>query len=86
MATTSPPPPPSPSSSAPDFGRQIERLEAIVRRLESEDVGLDEALQLFEEGVQRLRDAREGLARAEAKVKKVLVDGAGKLRLEDLDG
>ena len=52
--------------------KQLERLEAIVRRLESEDLDLDEALKLFEEGVERLRVAREQLSQAELKVKKVL--------------
>src|SRR5437762_5329278 len=55
-----------------EFSKQLERLEAIVRRLESEDLDLDEALKLFEEGVERLRVAREQLAQAELKVKKVL--------------
>lgn len=57
-----------------DFGKDLERLEAIVRRLEAEDVDLDEALKLFEEGVERLRAARERLAQAEVKVRKVLED------------
>lgn len=56
----------------PGFGEQMDRLEAIVRRLEAEDLSLDEALKLFEEGVERLRAAREQLAQAELKVKKVL--------------
>lgn len=55
-----------------EFSKQLERLEAIVRKLESEDLDLDEALKLFEEGVERLRGAREQLAQAELKVKKVL--------------
>ncbi|HEV8511565.1 MAG TPA: exodeoxyribonuclease VII small subunit [Gemmatimonadales bacterium] len=55
-----------------DFAKQLERLEAIVRRLEAEDLDLDEALKLFEEGVERLRAAREQLSQAELKVKKVL--------------
>ena len=67
-----PTPPPPPLSEVQDFGRLIERLEEIVRRLEAEDLDLDEALKLFEEGVERLRDARQRLARAEATVKKVL--------------
>jgi exodeoxyribonuclease VII small subunit len=56
----------------PEFSKQLERLEAIVRRLESEDLDLDEALKLFEEGIERLRVAREQLSQAELKVKKVL--------------
>ncbi len=68
------------------FARQLERLEEIVRRLEAEDLDLDEALKLFEEGVDRLRQARERLTVAEAKVKQVLSEHAGKLRVEDFDG
>lgn len=56
----------------PEFSKQLERLEAIVRKLESEELDLDEALTLFEEGVERLRTAREQLAQAELKVRKVL--------------
>lgn len=68
-----------------DFAKQLERLEEIVRRLEAQDLDLDEALKLFEEGVERLREARERLTAAEAKVKQVLADRAGTLRVEDLD-
>ena len=55
-----------------DLAAQLERLEQIVRRLEAPELDLDEALKLFEEGVERLRAARERLAHAELKVKKVL--------------
>ena len=69
------------------FAQQLERLEEIVRRLESQDlnVDLDEALKLFEEGVERLREARERLTAAEAQVKQVLADRAGNLKVEDFD-
>jgi len=56
----------------PEFGEQLERLEAIVRQLEAEDLDLDAALKLFEEGIERLRAAREQLTAAEVKVKKAL--------------
>jgi len=68
-----------------NFAAELERLEEIVRRLESPDVDLDQALKLFEEGVERLRAARQRLAAAEAKVKQVLADEAGTLRVDDLD-
>jgi exodeoxyribonuclease VII small subunit len=64
---------------------ELRRLEEIVRRLEANDGDLDQALALFEEGVARLRSARERLAGADAKVRKVLEDAAGNLRLADLD-
>ena len=54
------------------FAQQLERLEDIVRRLESPELDLDEALKLFEEGVEGVRAMRERLSSAEAKVKQVL--------------
>src|SRR5437879_3178160 len=48
----------------PWFSKDLERLEQIVRKLESQDLDLDEALKLFEEGVERLRAVRERLAAA----------------------
>ena len=68
------------------FARQLERLEEIVRRLEGQELDLDDALKLFEEGVERLREARDRLTAAEAKVKQVLTDQAGNLKVEDFDG
>jgi exodeoxyribonuclease VII small subunit len=70
----------------PSFASQLERLEEILRRLEAEDLDLDEALRLFEEGVERLRAARDRLGQAEAKVRQVLADQAGKLRFDDVGG
>jgi exodeoxyribonuclease VII small subunit len=67
------------------FGQDLERLEAIVESLESQDLDLDQALALFEEGVERLRAARERLATAEARVRQVLADQAGNLRVEDIE-
>ncbi|HEY7505754.1 MAG TPA: exodeoxyribonuclease VII small subunit [Gemmatimonadales bacterium] len=67
------------------IAQDLNRLEEIVRKLEADDVELDAALALFEEGVARLRGARERLAAAEVKVQTVL-EQAGDLRLTDLDG
>ena len=67
------------------FAAQLERLEAIVRQLEGQELDLDVALKLFEEGVERLREARDRLTATELKVKQVLTDQAGKLKVEDLD-
>ena len=38
---------------------ELRRLEEIVRRMEANDLDLDAALALFEEGISRLRAARE---------------------------
>ena len=72
-------------SSAPQLGDELARLEEIVRKLEADDVELDAALALFEEGVARLRSARERLAAAELKVQAVLEEAGGDIRVTDLD-
>jgi exodeoxyribonuclease VII small subunit len=63
----------------------LKRLEEIVRKLEGNDLELDAALALFEEGVARLRAARERLASAELQVQKVLEEAGGDLRVTKLD-
>lgn len=71
---------PSPDS----LSRDLRRLEEIVRQLESDDTDLDQALLLFEEGIAKLRGARERLAEAELRIQRVLEDAAGQLKIEDL--
>ena len=78
---TRPPKDGSPTSLA----EELEALEAIVRRLEADDVDLDDALKLFEDGVRRLRAARDRLAQAELKVQSVLEGAGGELMTGDLD-
>jgi exodeoxyribonuclease VII small subunit len=51
------------------FEQALERLEAIVDRLESGSVPLAEAVALFEEGVQLRTHCLELLKQAEARVK-----------------
>jgi exodeoxyribonuclease VII small subunit len=68
----------------PSLADELARLEEIVRKLEADDLELDAALVLFEEGVARLRAARERLQAVELKVQAVLEE-AGDLRLTDLD-
>ena len=73
------------SDRVPSFGEELERLEAIVRALEDEEVDLDDALKLFEEGVERLKSARALLREGELSVKKVLQKADGTLGTADLD-
>lgn len=72
-------------SSESSLASELERLEEIVRRLEADDVDLDDALVLFEDGVRRLRAARDRLAQAEVKVQSVLERAGGELAFGDLD-
>ena len=74
-----------PDPTSDSLSSDLRRLEEIVRGLEAEDTDLDRALLLFEEGVARLRSARERLTEAEARVQKVLEDAAGQLRVTDFE-
>ena len=74
----------SPQHEAATLVEELRRLEEIVRRLEADDLDLDAALALFEEGVARLRAAREQLQQAELKVQRVMAKADGTLDLKDL--
>jgi len=67
------------------FRNELERLEAIVRSLEGDDLDLDKALELFQDGVVRLKKARELLAKSELTVQRVLEESDGALGTEELD-
>ena len=68
------------------FDSDLSRLEAIVAELEHSDLPLDRALQLFEEGVARVRSASDQLSQAEAQVQQLLEQPDGTFRLDPLGG
>ena len=51
---------------------RLQRLEEIVRSLETSDLDLERALALFEEGVGHARSAEEILSNAELRVEELL--------------
>jgi exodeoxyribonuclease VII small subunit len=62
---------------------RLRRLEEIVGQLEAEDLELDKALALFEEGVTHVREAETALSAAELRVEELL-GGADELRTAPL--
>jgi exodeoxyribonuclease VII small subunit len=54
---------------------RLRRLEEILARMESDQVPLEEALDLFEEGVAHVREAERVLAAAELRVEELLASG-----------
>jgi exodeoxyribonuclease VII small subunit len=54
------------------FEDQLANLEAIVARLEDESVGLEEALGLFENGMELARRCRARLEEVEQRVTQLL--------------
>lgn len=70
------------------FERALAELETIADSLERDDLALDEALRLFERGIDRLRVAGSLLDSAHGKVEE-LVEGASETigaRTFDLEG
>ena len=78
--------PGDPAESAQSFEATLDRLGAIVERLETGDLGLEESLRLFEEGVGLARRAQARLDAAEKRVEELLeVDAQGKPRVRELE-
>lgn len=69
----------------PDFERSLARLEEVVRRLESPQLSLDDAMKLFEEGVALSRECQKQLEEAEGRVEILLKKADGKLAAEPFD-
>ncbi|HEY7529404.1 MAG TPA: exodeoxyribonuclease VII small subunit [Gemmatimonadota bacterium] len=64
---------------------ELRRLEIIVQRLEREDVPLDEALALFEEGIAIARSARSKLEAAEGRIREILREAGDAFRVRELE-
>jgi exodeoxyribonuclease VII small subunit len=69
----------------PDFERSLARLEEVVRKLESPQLSLDEAMKLFEEGVGLSRECQKQLEEAEGRVEILLKKADGKFAAEPFD-
>jgi len=73
-------------AEGPRFEEALERLEAIVHRLEEGELGLDEALKQYEEGVGLLRRSYELLKQAERRIELLSgVDAEGNPIAEPFD-
>ena len=67
------------------YETDIARIETIVGELERSEVPLDDALRLFEEGIERLRAASAALMQAEARVRKLIEESDGGFTLADFE-
>ncbi|HMI49914.1 MAG TPA: exodeoxyribonuclease VII small subunit [Candidatus Saccharimonadales bacterium] len=73
------------TAKKPDFERSLARLEEVVRRLESPELSLDDAMKLFEEGVTLSQECQKQLEEAEGRVEILLKKADGKLAPEPFD-
>jgi exodeoxyribonuclease VII small subunit len=77
------------TSDAPteaSFEAQLKRLGEVVEKLEDGELGLEESLALFEEGVKLSRGAQQRLDSAEKRVEELIrIDENGDAVTRDLD-
>lgn len=69
-----------------EFEKSFQQLEKIVQRLEGEELPLDDALQLFEEGIRLSRFCNQKLEEVEKKIELILADSKGQPRVEEFEG
>ena len=67
-----------PSEENLSFEEALQQLETVVRQLESSELGLNDAMEQYENGVRFLRVCHKTLAEAENKIEMLTrVDGEG---------
>lgn len=69
----------------PDFERSLARLEEVVKQLENANLSLDEAMKLFEEGVELSRECQKQLEQAEGRVEILLKKADGKMAAQPFE-
>ena len=65
-----------------DFESSLKAPESIVKRLEDENINLEDSVKSFEEGINLVKECQKKLQEAELKIKKLLDDGTS-VDLED---
>ena len=69
----------------PDFEKSLAELEALVERLESGELPLEEALKAFERGVSLTRECQSALEAAQARVEMLTRRAGGEAQLEPFE-
>ncbi len=68
-----------------EFEKAFQQLEEIVKRLESEELPLDESLRLFEQGIGLSRFCHQRLEEVEKKIELILADAKGQPTTEPFE-
>lgn len=74
----------APEGSDEPFEKQLARLEKLVAHLEEGDLGLEEALSSFEEGIQLTRSLMKRLDDAEKRIEVLLEKAGGGLETREI--
>jgi exodeoxyribonuclease VII small subunit len=59
------------------LGARIHRLQRIVADLERDDIELEDAMRLFEEGIAHLREAEALVSQTELRIERLLETASG---------
>ena len=65
----------SSSNKKIDFESSLKELESIVKKLEDENINLEDSVKSFEAGINLVKECQKELEDAELKVKELLDDG-----------
>ncbi len=68
-----------------NFESALKRLEEIARKLEDEDIALDDAINLYEEGMKLVEFCSKKLQEAKNRVKLITGIKNGKIESEDFE-
>jgi exodeoxyribonuclease VII small subunit len=74
-----------PSTESPRFEDELANLEAIVTRIDSGELSLEESITAFERGVGLVRSLNQRLDEAEGRVELLMRGAGGALRSTPLD-
>ena len=74
-----------PPATSNEFEKAFAELEQIVKRLESEELPLDESLELFEKGIRLSRFCNQKLEEVEKKIELILADSKGQPKSEPFE-
>lgn len=69
----------------PTFESSLKRLEAIVETLEQGEISLDDAVELYEEGIELSKFCGEKLKAVELKLKRLSKNLNGEFEITDLE-
>lgn len=77
---------PSSKPAKPEsFEKNIERLDAIVRQLDDANLPLEEALQIYEEGMKLSEVCQKQLQEAECRIQVLMKKAGGKVVAEPFE-
>ena len=72
------------NKSTYSYEKIFDELEEIVQKMDSGDISLEKSMELFEKGMNLIKDGKEKLDQAEARVKTLIDKSDSKLDSEDL--